>query len=43
MSKITKKEKTLREGINKWKNFLNEGAFGSQYRWRTYRRDRQSN
>ena len=27
MSKITKKEKTLREGINKWKNFLKEGAF----------------
>ena len=30
MTKITKKEKTLREGINKWKNFLNEGAFKSQ-------------
>ena len=30
MSKITKKEKTLRKGIAKWKNFLNEGAFKSQ-------------
>ena len=27
MSKVTKTEKILREGINKWKNFLNEGAF----------------
>ena len=30
MSKITKTEKTLRKGINKWKNFLNEGAFKPQ-------------
>ena len=30
MSKITKTEKTLREGIGKWKNFLNEGAFKPQ-------------
>ena len=27
MSNINKKEKILREGINKWKNFLKEGAF----------------
>ena len=30
MSKITKKEKTLRKGITQWKNFLNEGAFKPQ-------------
>ena len=30
MSKITKSEKKLREGLNKWKSFLNEGAFKSQ-------------
>ena len=27
MTKITKSEKILREGLNKWKNFLKEGAF----------------
>ena len=30
MTKITKSEKKIREGLNKWKNFLKEGAFKSQ-------------
>ena len=30
MTKITKSEKKLREGLNKWKSFLNEGAFKPQ-------------
>ncbi len=30
MTKITKSEKKIREGLIKWKNFLNEGAFKPQ-------------